>query len=276
MGKSLKTRLGQLKRGVFGFIKDKTEKTHIPTKNIDHFQIGFSGKHTPINCYRINNGPIKILFVAAIHGNEVGTVKFGYHLLSWLFANQKSFTPLTLYLIPCLNQDGYKLAKQNPNYFIGGRVGRFNSNQVDLNRNFDTPSFQEKSTWSFGKNYSQQETVYCGQAPGSEPETKALTKLILDQEIKVLFMIHNTGQDVMGNLNQLSQTLAKLYSEKTGFRLVDNEEWEKLSQSGTAKEWCELNNIAYIEVEGSTRWGSDWKKQKGAIESMLRYLADNK
>ena len=28
------------------------------------------------------------------------------------------------------------------------------------------------------------------------------------------------------------------------------------------KEWCDLNNIAYIEIEGSTRWGSDWKKQK--------------
>jgi hypothetical protein len=90
--------------------------------------------------------------------------------------------------------------------------------------------------------------------------------------VKVAYFFHNAGRDVMGNKNELSQNLVKLYSEKTGFRFIPDEEWQKMDQTGTAKEWCEINNIAYIEVESSTRWGSDWKVQKDAIIATLQEI----
>lgn len=85
-------------------------------------------------------------------------------------------------------------------------------------------------------------------------------------------MFHNAGKDVMGNRNELSQKLTKLYCQKTGFRYVSEQNWAALKQTGTAKEWCDINKIAYVEIEGSTRWASDWSKQKKAIESTLFFL----
>lgn len=265
----IKKKLGYIKRGILGYVQNKVEKTsHIPS-SLRHFSIGESVKKQKIECYQIGNGKIKILYAFCIHGNETGTVKLAHHFLDWAHNHTDKLNDYSLYIIPCLNPDGFKLARKNPDYFNGGKIGRFNANNVDLNRNFDTPSFKRNSIWSFGKNYTEHLDVFCGYSGNSEPEIKALTELIKDKKIQILFMFHNAGNDVMGNKNKLSQELTKLYSQKTGFRHVKDEEWAVLKQTGTAKEWCDLHNIAYIEVEGATRWGSDWNKQKQALEATL-------
>jgi hypothetical protein len=265
MTKSFKKQFGYLARGVIGFFQDNFDKLPNIPENFPYFEIGKSVQNQPIKCFKIGNGQKKILYVFGIHGNEVGTVKLAYHFLIWANKNITKFKKHTLFIIPSLNPDGYKKAIQNPEYFKGGKTGRFNANNVDLNRNFSTPSFQKKSLWSFGKNYSENTEIYCGEFGNSEPEIKSLTKFIKNQKIKILFMFHNAGQDVMGNKNETSQKLTKIYSKKTGFRYISDNKWKLLKQTGTAKEWCEVNKIAYVEVEGSARWGSDWKKQKPAL-----------
>ena len=82
-------------------------------------------------------------------------------------------------------------------------------------------------------------------------------------------MLHNAGKDVMGNKNTISQNLTKFFAKVSGFRYVSEESWENLHQTGTAKEWCDIHGIAYIEIEGSTRWGSDWKLQRDALHATL-------
>lgn len=269
MIRKIKKQLGYIKRGIYGYIQDKFEKMPSISSSLRPFLLGESVKKQSIKCYRIGNGITKMLFVFCIHGNEVGTVKLAYHFLNWAYDHKNQLNNYSLYVVPCLNPDGYKKARQNPDYFGGGSIGRFNENNVDLNRNFDTPSFKEKSIWSFGKNYTESTEVFCGIHGNCEPEIKALTKFIVNKEIQILFMFHNAGRDVMGNKNELSQKLTKIYSQKTGFRYVSDEDWAVLKQTGTAKEWCDLHSIAYVEVEGSTRWGSDWKKQKQAIETVI-------
>lgn len=265
----IKNRLGVIKRGIFGIIQDNLEKIPSPLESIHKFKIGESRKSQPIYCYQLGKGNCKLLFVSAIHGNEVGTVKLAYHLINWAYRNMEKLKESTLFIIPCLNPDGYASALKNPDYFHGGQIGRFNSNDVDLNRNFDTPSFQSRSVWSFGKNFKENIPVFCGDKGNPEPEIAALTKFIIDNRIKVLFIFHNAGREVMGNNNTLSQKLIEIYSQKTGFKCVKDKDWQKLGQTGTAKEWCELNDVAYVETESSTRWGSDWKKQKEAIMSAI-------
>ena len=242
-----------------------------PSSQVKQFSLGSSVKNKSIDCYQIGQSNKKIVFVSCMHGNEVGTVKLAYKLINFLY-EQKDCSDFTFYIVPSLNHDGLKVAINNPDYAHGGRVGRFNANNVDLNRNFPTSDWQRESVWSYGKDYSRKDQVFCGQAPGSEPEIKSLCNFIKDQEIEVLFSFHNAGQDVMGNNNELSQKLIKIYSENTGFRLVDEDAWQKMSQTGTAKKWCDENNVAYVEVEGSNRWGSDWSRQKEAIVQVLEFL----
>lgn len=265
MIRKIKKQLGHVKRGIQGFVQDKTEKAPLIPSSLQSCSIGESVKKQKIECYKVGDGAIKILYVSCIHGNEVGTANLAHHLLNWADNHLNQLAKHSLYVIPCLNPDGFEQARKNPDYFKGGKIGRFNTNNVDLNRNFDVPSFKRKSIWSFGKNYAENVEVFCGDRGNSEPEIKALTKLIKDKGIRILFMFHNAGNDVMGNGNELSQMLTKIYSKTAGFRHISDEDWAVLKQTGTAKEWCDLHNIAYIEVEGSTRWGSDWKRQKKAI-----------
>lgn len=265
----IKWTLWYIKRWVLGFFQNKFDKILKVPENIQSFTIGKTVKWLPITCFKIWNGSIKILYVSGIHVNEVGTVKLAYNIINWANNNIGNLNKYSLFVIPCLNRDWYGIANDNPDYFNGWKVGRFNANNVDLNRNFNTPSFKNKSTWSFWKDYSENIEVYCWEIWNSEPETQALNNFTLTNEIKILFMFHNVGKDVTGNKNDISQKLTKIYAKTTWFRLIDEENWEKLNQSGTAKEWCEINNIAYIEVEGSTRYWSDWGRQKSAIEATL-------
>lgn len=266
----LKAKIGVLKRAIIGIFHNVFENYPTLPSSVQHESIGQSHEKRPIKLFRLEKGSRKILFAAGIHGNEVGTVKLAYKMLRWL--TSQHFENLSLYIVPCLNPDGFELARKNPDYFSGGRIGRFNKRGVDLNRNFDTPSFRKKSVWSHGKNYSKKTEVSCGEHGNSEPEIAALTNFIENENIKILFMLHNAGRDVQGNKNALSQKITRLYGEKAGFRYVNEDEWKTLGQTGTSKEWCEQNNIAQIEIEGSTRWGCDWNRQKGAIEAVLTAL----
>lgn len=268
--KNFKNKIGRVYRGVHGFLANKLDKVPLINNTIEKIIIGESTNKNPINCYKIGTGPKKIIFISAIHGNEVGTIKLSNELINWL-ENEKLRIKekLQIFIIPCLNLDGYDLAKNNPDYLNGGRIGRFNGNNVDLNRNFETPGFQKESVWSFGKNYLEKEKVYCGECGNSEPETKALINLLAQENIKTLFVFHNAGKDVMSNDMPIAEKLARIYSQKTGFKLVSTSEWQELNQTGTLREWCQINNINYIEIEGSTRWGSDWNVQKQAIIEVL-------
>ncbi len=270
--KNFKKKAGYIWRGILGLMINKLEKIPTIDNKIKKIIIGSSVKSVSIDCYEIGKGITKIIFISAIHGNETGTVKLAHYIIDYLEKRNDFKDKFTFYIIPCLNPDGYREALKNPDYFNGGRVGRLNSNKVDLNRNFPTSEFKKESIYSFGKNYQEKEKVYCGEYGGSEPEIRALVDFVKNKNIKAAYFFHNTGKDVMGNKNELSQKLVKLYSQKTGFRFVSDEEWQKMEQTGTAKEWCEINSIAYVEVEGSSRWGNDWKKQKDAIRATFEYL----
>ena len=78
----------------------------------------------------------------------------------------------------------------------------------------------------------------------------------------------------MGGKDELSKKLVKIYAEKTGYIILGNDEWRKLDQAGTAKDWCDDQDISFVEVEGSTRYGSDWEIQKPALEAALEYLEE--
>ncbi len=254
-------------KSILGIVQNNFERVSTIPETAQRNVIGNSVKNQPIVCYKLGTGSKKVLFASAIHGNEVGTVKLAYKLLNSLSQNQAYLTKYTFCIIPVLNPDGYALALSQPDYINGGKMGRFNAHNVDLNRNFATRSFTSQAAWNQGKDYSIKQQVFAGDKGNSEPETLALTDFILKEKIELLFMFHNVGKDVAGSI--ASSYSAKLFSDKTGFKLISEEEWKKFEQTGTAKEWCDEHAIKYLEIEAPTRWGSAWNLIKPGIESVL-------
>ncbi|MDI6777739.1 MAG: M14 family zinc carboxypeptidase [Patescibacteria group bacterium] len=285
-----------LKRGFMNFWQDRKELFEIPKSEIQKFVIGESFHKVPIYCYKVDHGERKILFVSAIHGNEIGTVKLAYFLLDYLSHDEKKYEKLTCFLVPCLNVDGFERARGLQGYFRGA-IGRLNAKNVDLNRNFPTPNFRSRSyilsrkssagTFKYKREISpdspeakslspsQRKGIKnCGEFGGSELETRALMNLVEKEKISIIFSFHNSGRDVIGGRDELSKELVKIYANKTEYEILDDAEWRKIGQTGTAKDWCDDQNISFMEVEGSTRYGSDWEIQKPALETVLEYLAE--
>ena len=141
-----------------------------------------------------------------------------------------------------------------------------------MNRNFDTPTFQIKSWWNYGKNYSEKTEVFCGNEKNSEVETRSLIKLIKDNNIDYIFSFHNAGSDIISSNHELSKNLGKIYAENSKFDLITEDNWRLMKLTGSFKEWSEINNIPYLELEGSSRWGSDWMIQGSAIFAVLDHI----
>ncbi|MDA1060973.1 MAG: M14 family zinc carboxypeptidase [bacterium] len=267
MLKTLKGKVGDFVRGFHGLYQNKFDKYLMLPEGLAEISLGYSNEDREIFAYRFGaDAKIKILFMGGIHGNEVGTIKLMYKLINYLHG--KRFLGVEIYVLPCLNPDGLAEALESPDYFSGGRYGRFNSNKVDLNRNFKTSSFEPENHWFFGdKNVS----VYCGESGFSEPESKLLANFVKDHGISILYSFHSRGKEIMGSRDDLAQKLTLDFVEKTGYKYVPEESWRKMGQTGTIKEWCEENGVSYIEIESATRFGSDWKNQKSAIIGAIKY-----
>src|SRR4030043_1231745 len=137
-------KLKSLKKGFANFLQDRKEPCRIPQGNLEKLSLGKSVRGKTVSYYRIGNGARKILFVSAMHGNEIGTTKLAYRLIDHLRGNENKYNELTCFVTPCLNVDGFEVAKGMKGYFKGG-AGRLNAKNVDLNRNFSTPNFRNSS-----------------------------------------------------------------------------------------------------------------------------------
>jgi len=262
----MRKKLGHIKRGIQGLLQSRENIPEIPTGLTEHL-LTHSVENRKIPYYSLGNGKKKLLVVGAIHGNEVGTVKLAQEIIGHFHVNLPQ--NLTLFVIPCLNPDGYEQAKAHPGYFSDGRTGRFNAHGVDMNRNFDTPSFQSTTNWGFGKDYSEAQEVFAGEKPGSEPETAALMSFIKKENISLYIALHSAGKDVMPSDDPKAKELVQLFCQKTGFRYFEPEPNYIKRHTGTAREWCEVQKIPYVEIEASSRWGSDWKNQKAGFIAVL-------
>ncbi len=230
--------------------------------------IGQTQENRLIAAYRFGTGSRKILLTFGIHGNEVGTVKLAHHVVNMLARGQVPKAH-TVYIVPCLNPDGFALAQKNPDFANGGAIGRLNASGVDLNRNFATPSFVSRATWSYGKGYSLSRPVFAGAKPFSEIESRSIEQFILKHGIQTWCSFHNAGSDVMASSDKTAQKIAKVFAGIGKLTFLKEAEWRRLEQTGTPKEWCEMHHIAYIEVEGSSRWASDWTRLRPAIEQLI-------
>ena len=118
--------------------------------------VGHSVQDRPIKVHRLGDpsSPHNVLVVGCIHGNECAGTAVTRNLI-----RRKPPGSFDLWIVNCVNPDGRRLGV------------RQNGRGVDLNRNFGSEWIPIGSRW---------DPEYSGPRPWSEPETRAVRRLVKD------------------------------------------------------------------------------------------------
>ena len=161
--------------------------------------IGQSVQGRPIEMHTFGNGASPVLVMAAIHGDETTSVNIARGLLDELRIKPPA-TPVVI--IPVANPDG----------FAAGT--RTNANKIDLNRNFPSKNFNQRSP---GR------TFRGGAAPASEPETRALIAVIDRLKPRLIITVHSIGDGKhCNNYDGPAKHIADLMSRYNGYPSIPN------------------------------------------------------
>lgn len=173
------------------------------------FSIGQSVEGRSIVGYALGNGPKKVVFLGAIHGNEKST---HYLLDSWidyLEANPSSIpSDKTIIILPKLNPDGFV------------RNSRFNAHNVDLNRNFASANWKTDVVVPGGN----VQAGAGGTAPLSEPESKAIVDYLQSIGPSLVMSYHSQGSITIPNGSGSSNSLAYDYARTVDYQYISAED----------------------------------------------------
>lgn len=238
--------------------------------------IGASVEGRAIESYTYGGGETTLLFVGGIHGGyEWNSTLLAYEFIDRLESKVLGIPDnIKVVVIPSLNPDGlYKVIKQEGK-FTAQEIpqndahttgeGRFNSNAVDLNRNFAC-KWQPKSTWK-GK------TVSAGTAAFSEPEAAALRDLVTKINPVAVIFWHSQANTVYASecengVLPTTVTLMNTYAKAAGYNSVST--FDAYPITGDAEGWLASIDIPAITVELKTRTSPEWEQNRAGIEALF-------
>jgi hypothetical protein len=239
--------------------------------------IGRSVEGRVIESYTYGTGTTRLLFVGGVHGGyEWNSVLLAYAFIDHLDANYKTLLPLgvSVTVVPSLNPDGvYKVVGKEGRFTsadisegVDESLGRFNANQVDLNRNFAC-KWQPTSTW-------RSRTVSAGTVAFSEPESAALRDLVLRERPASVVFWHSQSNAVYASECEagiLSGTRAIMnaYASAAGYPAVDS--FDAYTITGDAEGWLASIGIPAITVELKTHEDIEWGRNLLGIRALLDY-----
>lgn len=158
------------------------------------FFLESSANGLPIPAYQFGSEGPHVLVLGGVHGDEREGVEAALALLGrW---SQGFAFRLRLWLVPALNVDGVV------------RAQRVNGNGVDLNRNMATRDWSAEVA---SARYNP------GPAANSEPETRALIRLI--DKVQPAFVLSLHSWKPVLNVNGACEPEARAISERTGYRI---------------------------------------------------------
>jgi predicted deacylase len=164
--------------------------------------LGASVLGEPIALEKFGNGPINVLVLGGIHGDEVTSVDVTRGLASLLRADPALIPPgRTISIIEVANPDGY------------ARKTRSNSRDIDLNRNFPARNFKAGGGRGFRG----------GSSPASEPETRAILTAIAQLRPRLIISVHSIrGGKQQNNYDGPGQGVAELMAARNGYPVTAN------------------------------------------------------
>lgn len=241
-------------------------------------KIGESVEGRDIMAYSYGTGSDEIVFVGGVHGGYGwNTALLGYKLMDYLEANPTEIPAnLKVTVIPLLNPDGfYKITgttTADVDFDIipdtaGTIPGRFNANNVDLNRNFDC-NWQASATW-------QNKTISAGEAPFSEPEAAAFRDYVLSAQPKAVVAWYSAGNGAYaaacGSISAGTKSLLATYAKASGYPPHDT--FTDYSVTGDMSDWVSKNGIPSISVILATHTNVEWAKNLPGIKAVLAQYA---
>ena len=228
----------------------------------DETFIGVSAAGTNITAYHFGTGDTEILLVGGVHGGySPNTTALTKELVSYFETNEAAIPGnVMVTVIPNLNPDGSTKA---------GAAGRFNGNDVDLNRNFDC-EWAANAVW-------QQQEVSGGSAPFSEPEAMALRDYVLTYDPAAAVVWFSAEGKVYPSAcadtpSRSSVALAATFATAAGYPA--EAEFDAYAINGDMVNWMAAQDIPAISVLLSDHQGTEWSKNKAGIEAVLSTYAD--
>ncbi|MBP3448768.1 MAG: hypothetical protein J6K51_07095 [Clostridia bacterium] len=184
-------------------------------KEMSFFSIGHSCLGQNIYCVKAGTGAKNALVVAGHHSLETILSRF---LMEYLFRFPKDgVQDVTLYAVPLLNPDGADIVAgriKPPDYSSDRIDWQANYRGVDLNHNYDAGFFLAKKKVEDEGIFGPNPTKYGGEAPFSEPETRAIQNLCKKIPFDVAVALHSQGEEIYYEYDGMIPTGTDAYLQK--------------------------------------------------------------
>ncbi len=229
-------------------------------RSIEAYTFGQSGKH--------------LLFVGGIHGGyEWNSVLLAYELIDYLKANPAVAEGVTVTIIPSANPDGvFKVVGKEGRFSAADAstdadtlaAGRFNANEVDINRNFAC-KWQPTSTW-------RSKQVSPGTQAFSEPEARAIRDFVSKSSPNAVVFWHSQANAVYASeceAGVLPQTRAVMetYASAAGYPAILS--FDAYPITGDAEGWLASIGIPAITVELADHTSVEWEKNLAGTKALF-------
>ncbi|MCA9970789.1 MAG: hypothetical protein KC425_11275, partial [Anaerolineales bacterium] len=205
---------------------------------------------------RIGVGETAVLLVGGMHaGFAPASVALAARAIDH-FTQFSDTLPagITLYVVPNLNPDS-----------VGGAVealdGRVNANGVDLNRNWGC-NWNAEASW-------RDQPIPAGDAPFSEPETRALRDLIREIAPAAVLVFEARGEIVVPGVcdgRSISEALAQVYADAAGYEagIIS-----LTTVTGDVTDWLDSQGIPAVAPLLADYETLDWEANLAGIAAVL-------
>ena len=183
-------------------------------------------------------GGTHVVVIGSIQGDQATTRDLIQDLIRYYQQNTQQ-VPLSVqyHFVPTINPDG------------NANNSRYNANNVDLNRNWDSSDWTSKAAVP---GYPNGKSGAGGSHPFSEPETRALRDFLLQfpssEPVRVVLYhasVRRTKGEVYPGGNR-SLDISETYAEATDYDI--EHAWAEYVTSGEVVTWCDENGILAVDV----------------------------
>lgn len=241
--------------------------------------IGMSVEGRDIGVVSFGEGDTHLLFVGGMHGGyEWNSTLLAYTMIDHFTENPELIPEnIRVSIIPDLNPDGTALVVGKDGRFAATDItdpstrvaeGRFNANNVDLNRNFDC-KWAPESTW-------RGEVVSAGTAAFSEPEAEALRDFVLASEPDAVVFWHSRANNVYASECEdgiLPETLTLMSTYATAAGYGEVPKFDAYPITGDAEGWLASLGIPAVTVELESHDSIEWTRNVAGVEAILTEFA---